>query len=75
MPVTAAAAALRGASALLAVFNAREGRLLALLGAAMASAGVRHSKEEQFDIWMKQESDLVQVLTPPSPTGGPSRRR
>lgn len=61
MPVAAVAASLRSASALLAVFTAREGRLLAQLGAAMESAGARHSKEEQFDIWMKQESDLVQV--------------
>lgn len=40
---------------------AREGRLLALLGAAMTSAGQHPSKEEQFDIWMKNESDLVQA--------------
>lgn len=45
----------------LSVPAAREGRLLALLGAAMTSAGQHPSKEEQFDIWMKNESDLVQA--------------
>lgn len=59
--VAADPAALRGSSALLAVFVAREGRLLAQLGRKMDGAGARHSKEEQFETWMKQESDLVQV--------------
>lgn len=62
--MAADAGALRSHSALLAIFVAREGRLLAQLGHKMAAAGERHSKEEQFDTWMKQESDLVQVRSP-----------
>ena len=38
------------------VFVAREGRLLAQLGEAMAQAG----KADTFEVWMKQQSDLVQ---------------
>jgi acyl-CoA oxidase len=60
-PWQAAEAALRSAEYLRALFATREGRLLALLGSAVAGSGVQPSKDEQFDTWMKQESDLVQV--------------
>jgi hypothetical protein len=60
-PWQAAEAALRSPEYLRALFATREGRLLALLGSAVAGSGVQPSKDEQFDTWMKQESDLVQV--------------
>ncbi|KAL3161451.1 hypothetical protein ABBQ32_010335 [Trebouxia sp. C0010 RCD-2024] len=40
-------------------FAARDGRLLGLLAKKMAAAG---TKEDTFDIWMKQQSDTVQAL-------------
>ncbi len=60
-PRAAAAAALRGPEFLRALLAAREGRLLSLLGAALAAGGPHPSKEAQFDTWMKQQSDLVQA--------------
>lgn len=52
----AAAGSLTDLKVLRSVFVAREGRLLAQLGDAMAQAG----KAETFELWMKQQSDLVQ---------------
>lgn len=39
------------------MFVAREGRLLSQLAAAMAAAG----KAATFEVWMKQQSDVVQA--------------
>lgn len=66
-PRQAAAAVLRNPDFLRALFTAREGRLLALLAGAVSAAGGQPSKEEAFDTWMKQESDLVQVGPPGCP--------
>lgn len=49
---------LRDLEALRAVFVAREGRLLGALAAKMAGA---KGGEAVFEVWMKRESDLVQV--------------
>ena len=53
-----AAGGLRDLEALRAVFVAREGRLLGALAAKMAGA---KGGEAVFEVWMKRESDLVQV--------------
>lgn len=60
-PLASAASSLRNSDFLLQLLVAREGRCLSLLTAALAASGVHPSKEEAFDIWMKQQSDLVQV--------------
>ena len=49
---------MRDLEALRAVFVAREGRLLGALAAKMAGA---KGGEAVFEVWMKRESDLVQV--------------
>lgn len=53
-----ALSSLRDLDALSAVFTAREGRLLASLIAAMRGA----SGEQVFEVWMRQQSDVVQAL-------------
>jgi len=60
-PLASAASSLRNSDFLLQLLVAREGRCLSLLTAALAASGVHPSKEEAFDIWMKQQSDLVQA--------------
>lgn len=59
--LAATAAALRNPDFLLQLLTAREGRCLSNLMAALAASGVHPSKEDAFDIWMKQQSDSVQV--------------
>lgn len=53
--------ALREPSYLVELLTAREGRCLSSLTSALAASGVHPSKEDSFDIWMKQQSDLVQA--------------
>ncbi len=57
-PPIRSAAALRDLPTLQRLFTAREGRLLLQLTQRMRGLG---SGEEVFEVWMKQESDLVQA--------------
>ena len=60
---TGAEGTLRDLGALARVFVAREGRLLGALAGKMAGA---HGGPAVFEVWMKQQSDLVQVLAAPT---------
>jgi hypothetical protein len=57
----ASSAALRDPATLVALFAAREGRLLAQLGARMDAASAKGGAAETYDTWMTRESDLVQA--------------
>lgn len=57
-PAVRSAAALCSLPTLQQLFTAREGRLLSQLTQRMRGLG---SGEEVFEVWMKQESDLVQA--------------
>ena len=60
--LTGAEGNLRDLGALARVFVAREGRLLGALAGKMAGA---HGGPAVFEVWMKQQSDLVQARSAP----------